>query len=170
MHKYSEDFSKRLGFYGIAKVGHDHIHITSPITWDEKHCPFNVTTVRTGDLDKLKSLFGVPNSEIIKHEPSEKHKYLAALPTLSDEHIYDAASAYIYGNSDLLAHHKATIESKLGVREVQVASANTMTVSSVMTMTGITAIVVDFLIFEPGGQILNVGVLSINAGQIQNKS
>ena len=170
MHRNSTDFSKRLGHYGISQVGHDHIHITSPIVWDEDHCPFNVTTIKTGDLDELKRLFGVPDSSLVNVEPHAQHKHLASLSKLSSTDAYEAASAYIYGNSSLLKHHKEAIENVLGEREVKVASAKTMTVSSKMVVTGTNAIVVDLLIFEPGGQIVNMGVLTLNAAQIQNKT
>lgn len=170
MNRVNEDFSKRLGHFGISKVGHDHIHISSPIVWDDKNQPFHTTTIKTDDLDEIKRLLGVHDSSVADAEPSDTHKYLANLSVLPDDAIYDAASAYVFGNSNLLKHHKAAIENKLGVREIQVVSANTMKVDSVIIIDGTKAIVVDTLIFENGGQIKNVGVLTLNAGQIINKA
>lgn len=101
-------------------------------------------------------------------QQSDTHRYLSSLSTLPEDRIFDAASAYIYGDSSTLKQHKAAIESKLGTREVQVATTNTLVVSSVITSSGINAIVADTIIFEPGGQIVNIGVLTINAGAIEN--
>lgn len=166
MQRHSPEFSKRLAHYGVAQVGHDKIHITDPVTWDKDNCPFTVKTIKTNDLDELKRLIGVPDSDA--KQQSDTHRYLSSLSTLPEDRIFDAASAYIYGDSSTLKQHKAAIESKLGTREVQVATTNTLVVSSVITSSGINAIVADTIIFEPGGQIVNIGVLTINAGAIEN--
>ena len=167
MSKFSADFSKRLSFYGIDRVGHDEIHITSPITWDDNNnLPFHVTTIKTGNLDELKHYLGVQDDDVANDEPPHLHKHLASLSSLPDEHIHEAASAYVFGNSALLKQHKTAIESKLGVRQIQVLATNTLIVDSILTIDGTKSIVADTIIFKAGGQIKNVGVLSINAKQI----
>jgi hypothetical protein len=171
MQRFSKNFSDRLAHYGLAQVAHEHINITSPITIDDNNSPFAIKEITTNCLDELKSLIGTPNNQA-NAAPSSEHLALSSLATIPDDKIYDAATAYIFGDSSTLQHHKAAIESKLGARTVKVASAGTVTISSVVTFDSSNPYVLtaDTLIFEPGGQIVNVGVLTINASTIQNNA
>jgi len=172
MQRHSADLSKRLAHYGITEAVQKDVHISKPVTWNDDNCPFYVKAISTGDLDELKRLIGRDDSTLANEEPSSAHKSLASLATLPDDSVFEAASAYIFGNSASLKHHKAAIEKKLGVRTVNVAAANDLVISSVITYdSGSPAVInANSITFMPGGQIVCLGSLSVTANSIINQT
>lgn len=170
--RFSEEFEDRLKYYGIDSINKEKIVIDHSIEWTDESAPFEVNKITIEDLDEVKRLIG--NADKLFEEgalkPSNHMDAVQGLKEVTVETVRQAASAYVYGNSQPLRHLKGQIEKLIGTVPIHVAGADEIIISEPLTIPpgAVKLLQANKITFTGNGQITNLGVLSLNAQRIVN--
>jgi hypothetical protein len=170
--RFSQNFSERLKFYGLQEPLQKNVLIDKETTvWDDQNSPFKVKLIKTSDLDEIKRLIGNDNKafedESFKMPETELTENIKKV---TQDNVKLLASAYVFGNSQILKHHKGDIEKIIGPVTIQLAAIDDIVISDVQPITGTDPKIIhaNSITFKDNGQIYNEGILTVSANLIKN--
>lgn len=171
--RFSEKFEDRLKHYGIEDIKKQKIVINQRSEWNDESAPFEVKKITVEDLDEVKRLIGNDDKLFEKGTLKSTNHMEAALglKEVTSETVREAASAYVYGNSQQLKHLKAQIEKIIGTVSIHIANADEIVISEpLIIQPGVTKVLqANKITFTDKGQITNLGVLSLSAQLLVNE-